>query len=301
MKGDASLSFVEIRQSDIPILDAPSFIASTDGIKLAYYPVRAKKPIGALIFIHGGGAWSGAGYQYLAKGLSERYNVSVYLSDIRGHGNSEGPRGDAPSSTQILNDLKSLIDAVRKENQELPLYLGGHSSGAGLVLNYLSWSKDRTMRGYIFISPQFGYKSKTERKDGRNPFVRVRIPLFILYRIFRGRRFGNNHAVFFDYPEEIARLQPLIIRSITCNMSAALTPSHPQEQFGMIDRPFGLFVGRNDELFNPEKVVGYAQLPGEEVRAGSVSRIVSNENHLSILRIADALIAEAIGRIAGEH
>jgi acylglycerol lipase len=301
VKDDASLSFAEIRQSDIPILDSPSFINSTDGIKLAYYPMRAKKPIAALIFIHGGGAWSGAGYQYLAKGLSERHNVSVYLSDIRGHGNSEGPRGDAPSSTQVLSDLKSLIDAVRKENQELPLYLGGHSSGAGLVLNYLSWSKDRTIRGYIFISPQFGYRSKTERKSAGNPFVRVRVPLFILYGIFRGRRFGNSHAVFFDYPEEIARLQPLIIRSITCNMSAALTPSHPQEQFGMIARPFGLFVGRDDELFDPEKVVEFAELPGEEIRRSSVSRIVGNENHLSILRIADGLIAETIRRIAREH
>ncbi len=256
--------------------------------------MRAKKPTAGLIFVHGGGAWSGAGYQYLAKGLSERHKISVYLVDIRGHGNSEGPRGDAPSSTQVLNDLKLLIDAVRRENHELPLYVGGHSSGAGLVLNYLSWSKDRTMSGYIFISPQFGYKSKTERKSARNPFVKVRVPLLILYSVFRGRRFGNIPAVFFNYPEEITRLQPLIIRSITCNMSAALTPSNPHQQFRKIDRPFGLFVGQNDELFDPEKVVKYAELPEEEIRIRSVKQVVNDENHLSILRIADALIAKTI-------
>lgn len=52
--------------------------------------------------------------------------------------------------------------------------------------------------------------------------------------------------------------------------------------------------GENDELFDPEKVIDYAELPEEKIKAGSIIRIVINENHLSIIKIADTLIADTI-------
>jgi acylglycerol lipase len=123
------ISFKAIQTKQNVVLDKPQFIKASDGIDLAYYTKFPKsKPVAALIFLHGGGAWSGAGYQYVAKGLSEKYHTAVYLSDIRGHGNSGGPRGDTPSIKQVWNDLTLLIKTVRKDNPEIPLYLGGHSN-----------------------------------------------------------------------------------------------------------------------------------------------------------------------------
>lgn len=37
-------------------------VKSTDGVSLACYPYLARKPIASLVFVHGGGAYSGAGY-----------------------------------------------------------------------------------------------------------------------------------------------------------------------------------------------------------------------------------------------
>ena len=290
-----SISFEEMRTTQEVILDKPQFIKASDGIDLAYYPkVPQAKPIAALIFLHGGGAYSGAGYQHMAKGLSEKYHTAVYLLDLRGHGNSGGPRGDSPSVEQVWNDVNLLITNVRKNNPGIPLYLGGHSSGGGLILNYLTWDKKTDVDGYFFISPEFGYKSETARTDSKTSFAKSRAWVFVLSAISGGRLMGNTTAVYFNYPEAALAAKPLLLKSITRNMSVSITPAHPQEQFGKIDKRFGLFVGAKDDLFVPEKVIGYARYATSTIQAKSVNKIIENENHLSILLKADDLIGKTI-------
>jgi pimeloyl-ACP methyl ester carboxylesterase len=293
-ENETALSFDEIRGSNTISIGPPSYINASDGIKLAYYYVPASQPAAVLIFIHGGGAYSESGYQYLAKGLSGKYNVSVYLLDLRGHGNSEGPRGDAPSSAQVLKDLDLFIETAKKQNADLPLFLGGHSSGGGLILNYLTNYNDTDIKGYIFLSPHFGYKSKTERKDVKRPFTKVKTGLFVVNGMSQGKKHGNTPAVFFHYPENVIKEAPLLITSITVNMALAITPNDPESQFRNIGKPFGLFIGEYDELFIPEKVVNYGNLPGESIKRESESQIIKNTKHLSILPAADQVIGDFI-------
>jgi alpha-beta hydrolase superfamily lysophospholipase len=291
---EASFSFDEIRDSGAISIGPPSYITASDGIKLAYYAVPASQPAAALVFIHGGGAYSGSGYQYLAKDLSEQYNVSVYLLDLRGHGNSGGHRGDAPSANQVLKDLDLFIETIQKQTGDVPLYAGGHSSGGGLILNYLTNFNDTGIRGYIFLSPHLGYKSGTERKNVKHPFTKVKTGLFVINGMTQGKKHGNTPAVFFNYPEEILSETPLLVSSLTVNMALAVTPENPQAQFKNIGKPFGLFVGENDELFIPEKVVNYGNLPGETIKKASVCQIIRDAKHLSILTGAAQLIGDFI-------
>jgi acylglycerol lipase len=291
----APMSFREIRQHSAAELPRPQFIKASDGVRLACYAIMpAGKPSAALIFIHGGGAYSGAGYQQLAYGLSEKYSTAVYLVDLRGHGNSEGPRGDAPSVEQVWNDLKLIVTTVRENNPGVPLYLGGHSSGGGQILNYLTWDKKADVDGYFFISPQFGYKSDTARSDVKTPFAKSRLWVFVISAISGGRLLGNTEAVYFNYPNAVLKAQPLLLKSITRNMSVAITPDNPQQQFGKIDKRFALFIGAQDDLFVPQKVIAYAGYAAIAIRAQSVHKIIENENHLSILLTADDLIGKTI-------
>jgi pimeloyl-ACP methyl ester carboxylesterase len=299
MGRETSLSFDALREAGTIPLGLPSYINASDGVKLAYYSFPAARPLAALVFIHGGGAYGGSGYQYLAKGLSGPYNVSVYLPDLRGHGNSEGPRGDAPSPGQALKDLDLFIETIQKQNPALPLYLGGHSSGGGLVLNYLTDYNDTNIAGYIFLSPHFGYKSKTERKHTKTPFTKVKTGLFVMNGMSRGKKYGNAPAVFFNYPEAVLKETPLLLPSLTVNMALAVTPRDPEAQFGSIGKPFGLFIGEHDELFIPEKTLRYGELPAEPVRALSACRIVPGAKHLSILTMADRLIGGFIQGLPG--
>ena len=80
----------------------PVKIKASDGVELAVFIYEPKKSADiALVFYHGGGAYSGAGYQYMARGLADQFGITVYLPDIRGHGVSGGSRGDAPSKEQV--------------------------------------------------------------------------------------------------------------------------------------------------------------------------------------------------------
>jgi acylglycerol lipase len=300
MEKEEPFSFEEIKKTGkIVALPAPQFISATDHTELAYYHEDVSNPVASLIFVHGGGAYSGAGYQYLAKGLAEKYRVSVYLTDIRGHGNSGGKRGDTPSVTQVYRDLSSMSDFVKKENPDRPIFLGGHSSGGGLVLNYISRIHDKNLAGYVLVSPRLGERANVGRQGNKNPFATVNVPVFAMYSITKGRLFGNTPAVKFNYPEVVLKSQPLLIRTITCHMSAAITPFDPEIQFRNLDKPFALFVGGNDELFNPEKVLAYAGFSSPEIKNNSITEIIPGENHLSILKVSDDLIGRAIMKFIG--
>ncbi len=305
-------SFREIQASKEADIGAPSFFKSNDGVRLAYYSIEAEtSPLASLIFLHGGGAYSETGYQNLAVGLRKNYNVSVHLLDLRGHGRSEGPRGDSPSVKQVWIDLKLFIEHIKNKSSAGPLFLGGHSSGGGLILNYDSWNSDKNIEGYFFISPELGYKSKTARSsdaspsssptnEAREPFAKVVLYRFILHGMSGGLLFGNSPAVYFNYPESVTRERPLLLKYITCNMSLSMTPNDPRNQFKNIRKPFFLFVGGNDEMFDPNKVVQYAELAKEEIRRESESRIIESENHLSILLTADKLMGDAIRKRASK-
>jgi acylglycerol lipase len=275
-----SFSFEEITNSLTDLKIESKQFESIDKFKIGFYQFAPSEPIAKLIFIHGGGAHSKLGYFHLAETLQNNYAVETFLMDIRGHGISEGKRGDSPNKESIFYDLNNLIELVKKDNN-LPIYLGGHSSGGGLILNYNSWVKRQKVSGYFFISPELGYKSKTDKKD-RIPFTNVKLGKFILNAISGGRLKQHDYAVTFNYPDEVLNSQPLIVKAITVNMSKVLTPSNPQNQFQSITEPIGLFIGENDELFNVEKVVEFSNFPLQKNNK-STTRIITNQNHLSIL------------------
>jgi len=297
---EASFSFDEI--NNIPRQEIKhNIFTADDGVDLAYYEFITKSEIKqSLVFLHGGGAYSLAGYEILAQKLSESHNISVYLLDLRGHGKSQGPRGDSPSKEQVWDDIHSFIEFVKNENKNYPLFLGGHSSGCGLILNYINYISNIDIDGYIFISPEFGYKSKTANRKIKTPFAKVKSEVFADYYMSNGKEYGNDVAVILNYPEDILISFPLLVNKLTVNMANAQTPKNPQKQFSKINKPFGIFVGNNDELFIPENIIRYAEYSSEEIRSRSISRIIESENHLSILIDADKLIIETIAHIISE-
>jgi acylglycerol lipase len=299
MMDKPAFSFDEIRGAPGESLGTPDFFESTDGVRLAFYSLHPEKaPIASLVFLHGGGAYSDTGYRSLALGLAKGYGVSVYLLDLRGHGYSDGARGDAPSVKQVWRDIKAFVGYV-KERERVPLFLGGHSSGGGLIVNYASWYSDPNIEGFVFISPELGYKSGTDRPSDSSSssggkFAEVSIFPFVVRSMSFGLLGGHSPAVFFNYPDAVRKNKPLLLEYITVDMSLAMTPGNPQRQFKSLDKPFFLFIGENDEVLDPTKVAEYAELPNEGIRDISTREIVAGEKHLSILLVADRLIGERI-------
>ncbi len=279
---EASFSLRELRETGQVALPAPQSLSATDGIRLSYRRYAPAAPRAAVLFFHGGGAHSGAGYQYLGNGLQTKFDAAVYTPDIRGHGASEGPRGDAPNPEQVWQDITSCIKQIRADYPGLPLFLGGHSSGAGLALNYASQQDREPVTGYVFLSPQLGFRSQTSRPALTAPFAKVDPSAFAAYATSGGREHGHDYAVQFNYPAALLKADPGMVSAITVTMSIAITPSSPREQFAALNRPFGLWIGSEDELFVPEKVLAFADL-AVSVRSRSQAATIAGAKHLSVL------------------
>ncbi|MEE8558878.1 MAG: lysophospholipase [Myxococcota bacterium] len=90
-------------------------------------------------------SWSGAGsravialvhgfaehvdrYEWVARWLVER-GYRVYGYDHRGHGESEGPRTYTPSFEVLLDDMELFLETIRREGEQGPIVLCGHSMG----------------------------------------------------------------------------------------------------------------------------------------------------------------------------
>ncbi len=277
-----SFSFKELNEASKVALPEPEFLTARDGIRLAYRRYLPIAPRAALLFYHGDGAHSGVGYQYLARGLQTGFDVLVYTPDLRGHGASGGPRGDAPSPEQVWADITTFLAYIHIQHPQLPLFLGGHSSGAGLVLNYASRPSHTPVDGYIFLSPQLGSQSRTERPGLVDPFVNMDAAAFTAYAMSSSPMKGHVYAMRYNFPQEVLAADAGMVSSITVNMAYAITPPTPRQQFTALDHPFGLWIGEEDELFLPERVLAYGNLAAT-VRADSQVGSIPRAKHLSVL------------------
>jgi len=294
------------------LLVQPSHLKSHDGIDLAYYPFIAQQPKATIIFYHGGALWSCGVYHHMAQELAQKHNITTYLFDIRGHGNSAGERGDAPTAEDVYKDVDTAVAFVKKQNPDLPIYLAGHSSGAGLILNYdkfknhepknLSKNRgegaavssgsnhDSFVKGYLLLTPYLG-DPETIRKD-QKLVSSVRSWIFALQGITGWNLFDHTAVVFFDYPEWLKKQDEHVLGYYTTAMAKATSPYQVQGIFEQLTTPFALWVGDKDEQFYPDKIVACAD-HAQKVSQKSVN-IVKGATHLTTVLDAPKLFDEAI-------
>jgi alpha-beta hydrolase superfamily lysophospholipase len=259
-----------------PEPDPTGFLTATDGTRLAYFAVVPPEPVATLVFYHGSGANAGAGYLDFGRQVAERYHVATYLFDMRGHGKSGGRRGDAPSRQQMFADTQTAVDFVKHAHPQLPVYVGGHSAGAGLVLNSES-SIDREVAGYVYLAPDFGLHSGTVREsDGAN-FATVSHRTLIADVVTNGLLDAHAYAVSFAYsPEDIERAH--LVSRYTTTMAIAQNAADSATILAGTHKPVGVWVGADDEVFDADKVVAFARHAPL-----ATTQILAGTDHLGVI------------------
>ncbi|RZL28773.1 MAG: alpha/beta hydrolase [Rubrivivax sp.] len=138
-----------------------STLTTDDGLQLhtRHWPAPAVAR-GQVLIVHGLGEHSGR-YGHVAAALNAT-GWSVHGWDHRGHGQSQGPRGDIPDAQALLRDTARVIDTVRSPGTASRLVLLGHSLGGtiaarfaaeGLSARPAAWS--RPLDGLVLSSPAF--------------------------------------------------------------------------------------------------------------------------------------------------
>ena len=104
-------------------------------LNLYYQSWNPKQKVkGVVIIVHGLGGHSSK-YSNLVNHLVDR-DFAIYAFDQRGHGRSPGQRGYINSWAELRADLDIFLKLVRRETEDCPRFLLGHSLGAAVVLEY---------------------------------------------------------------------------------------------------------------------------------------------------------------------
>jgi len=107
-------------------------------------------PKAVIYLVHGMGEHSGR-YVHVADRLTKA-GYAIFAFDLRGHGQSSGPRGHTPSYEALMKDISSLLEVADKQFPQLPFFLYGHSLGGNLVLNYILRHQPQ-LKGVIVTDP----------------------------------------------------------------------------------------------------------------------------------------------------
>lgn len=115
---------------------------------------RADDEKARMVIVHGLGEHSGR-YLELADHLAA-LGISLWILDLRGHGQSGGKRGHVDSFDDYARDVGDILDQARIEDAgKVPMFLLGHSMG-GLVSILTALQHQDQLDGLVLSSPAVG-------------------------------------------------------------------------------------------------------------------------------------------------
>ena len=139
-------------------------VRASDGrmLFLRRWDAAGEAPVSLLLF-HGITGHSGAYGAPLAEPLAQA-GVTVFGMDLRGHGLSDGIRGDYPSPARFASDISETVAFVKARSRRLVVL--GHSLGA-LSAVAAAKSRPRDIDGVVLLSA--GRRIRMERYQRPGP------------------------------------------------------------------------------------------------------------------------------------
>ncbi|NIS83153.1 MAG: alpha/beta fold hydrolase [Anaerolineales bacterium] len=132
------------------MLHRKEFISASDGVQLFWQAWEPDRPARSVVcLLHGIGEHTGR-YSHVADALVAA-NIAMHAIDLRGHGQSEGPRGHTPSLEQWLDDIDLMLERAGTRQGR---FLYGHSLGGSLAIIHIL-NRFPTLSGVIASGPAF--------------------------------------------------------------------------------------------------------------------------------------------------
>lgn len=279
------------------VLSVSATITSGEVAGLSYQLYQQiDEPDNVIIVYHGGGVNHTSGYTLMARQLSTIPGIAVCLVDIRGHGNSAGDPGKAESPEQIWKDVDTIQQEMRNLFPTARRHLLGHSSGAGMLLNYLTcYPAQEKACSLLMLAPELGPFARIAPASSiTKSFAQVRQWPFIINKISRGYLFGQYPAIRLHFPAAVRESTPDLVCQYSVNMANALTPRNPTKQLAGLPVPTLLMAAGRDELFSPQSLADFASKYGNAMLR---FHLLENRSHLDCVLYAYREIASYL---AGE-
>ena len=224
--------------------------AQGESFRLLNWPVVTGEPQATLLIHHGHGEHAGR-YESLVKGITD-LPVDIWSFDARGHGESDGARGDAAGLAGLVQDLEQIIELMASRTENRPMMVMGHSMG-GAVVGYYATSKTAhpSIQGFVFSAPALDIH--------RNALIEIKllvgkvlgkaVPQLTLAT-------GLDPSGISSVPDEVERYKadPLIHSKITAQLGVSLVDDAAQVIAGAskITLPTLVYHGDADPIVNIE-------------------------------------------------
>jgi acylglycerol lipase len=226
---------------------AAGFVETADGSKIAY---RAWPHAGAAItfaVVHGLGEHAGR-YERFANGMA-KHGMGTFAVDLRGHGNSPGPRGHVDSWSQWTDEASAFVKHVESVagGEVVPL---GHSFGGATLLSTVLAGKLPSSKRFIVSSAALRVKVAVAAwKIKLGTATSKLIPRLALDNEVDPKLLSRLPDVVEAY-----RADPLVHTKISSRLYTEWLAAtrHILDHAGEIKIPFLILAGTDDGLIDPQ-------------------------------------------------
>lgn len=253
MKKNISQKELKILRQQFLSQNKVSFFKTSDNKKLFYRFYSPTKnlncsPQKILLCLHGLGGHSD-GFEKLGEILTKQ-NILTLALDQRGHGLSQGKRGDIKKFKIFINDAKEFINYLIKKYQT-KVYLLGESMGGIITTNYAA--SNNNVSGIILCSPGIKPAFNFSLSDA------LLLPKYLFYLIFNNKkaviRIDNHWDLATKSKERIKEMEKdkLFLRTLTprLGLQIAKEMTKVMSTAEKIKIPVLILQGTADKLVSP--------------------------------------------------
>lgn len=265
----------------------------SDGIRLHLDVLEYSKDAPTVVFVPGTAIYTMCYADFLYKLGSQGFNIVGV--DPRGHGRSDGERGDY-TVTELMRDVQNAIGyAIHRYGENVSL-LG--SSQGGIVALYLA-AKDTRLKGVTcqcfadLTSPETSQLTRFPRLSrymkplmmqfgGITPNTPIPINIYLDLDSVTVKYFGNA--------KKFMNVDPLALHNISFRALQSLASTRMHKPLEEIDTPVMVFQGDEDSIFS----VDYTQNIYDQLTCKKRFDVFPGLNHAIMTEDPEAVIPAVV-------
>lgn len=261
------------------------FLKTNDGTSLFVrdWPVNQASVQHGIIVLHGLGEHCGR-YIHIAR-FFQTLGFRVRTFDQRGHGQSDGRRGDVPDGASNLEDLRLVVDDFA-EQLDTPPILFAHSMG-GLFACHFALASLSKLSGLILASPALHVKVSGFQRCLFSFASRV-MPHIGVTHGTNGRYLSHDNEVVYAYQND-----PLVHSRISASLFQSMLHSmeYVKAHTTQLKTPLLLLIAGDDQVVDSEASQLFAQRLDHRLTASSVTTITYPNFYHEIFNELDSIKA----------
>lgn len=227
---------------------------TSDGLTIQALHWRHSDPVAVVGFVHGMGEHV-ARYAHVAAAFAEK-GIAAMGYDRRGHGRSEGQRGHTTSYEAFLQEIKTLVEHMKRVYGDKPVFLYGHSMGGNLVLNYLLAGEVK-VQGIIASAPwvELSFKPSSIKVQG-GKLVRALLPNLSMKNDLNPKALSRNPLEVEAYQKD-----PLVHDKITPNTGVFMLEKADflKQYSGTTSIPLLVIHGTDDQILSHDASLQFTE------------------------------------------